>query len=120
MGVVFMENHFLFLIYIVFVCILGILSIVLKKKHTQFPDFSVGYHNKKIMKSKEIWNYANNVAGNLCALSSVVGIVISAIIYILKVNISAALIIFFIYSLTTILLILILPVQLSKKYFRSL
>ena len=42
-----MENLFLFLIYIVFSFILGILSVVLKKKHTQFPDFRVGYHNKK-------------------------------------------------------------------------
>lgn len=42
-----MTNFFLSMLYIVFACVLGILSVVLKKKHTQFPDFRVGYHNKK-------------------------------------------------------------------------
>ena len=45
------ENSFCFMLYIVFAFILGILSVVLKKKHTQFPDFRVGYHNKKIMEN---------------------------------------------------------------------
>ena len=49
-----MGKFFLFMLYIVFAFILGILSVVLKKKHTQFPDFRVGYHNKKIMENKEI------------------------------------------------------------------
>lgn len=111
----FMANLFLHLLYIVFALILGILSVVLKKKHTQFPDFRVGYHNKKIMENKEKWDYANNDAGNLCALFAVMGIIVSAILYLLKTNISTTIIIFFIYSITTVLVILILPVQLSKK-----
>ena len=53
-----MGKFFLFMLYIVFAFILGILSVVLKKKHTQFPDFRVGYHNKKIMENKENWDYA--------------------------------------------------------------
>lgn len=57
-GRVFMGKIFLFMLYIVFAFILGILSVVLKKKHTQFPDFRVGYHNKKIMENKENWDYA--------------------------------------------------------------
>lgn len=110
-----MANLFLSLLYIVFAVILGILSVVLKKKHTPFPDFRVGYHNKKIMENKEKWDYANNVAGNLCALFAVIGIIVSPILYLLKANISATIIIFFIYSITTILVIWVLPVQLSKK-----
>ena len=108
-----MENLFLFLIYIVFSFILGILSVVLKK--TQFPDFRVGYHNKKIMNNKENWDYANNVAGNLCALFAVIGIIVSVILYLLKANMNTTIIIFFIYTITAILAILVLTVKLIKK-----
>ena len=110
-----MGKIFLFMLYIVFAFILGILSVVLKKKHTQFPDFRVGYHNKKIMNNKENWDYANNVAGNLCALFAVIGIIVSIILYLLKANIHQTIIIFFIYSITTILAILVLPIKLSKR-----
>ncbi len=110
-----MAKFFLFLMYIVFAFILGGLSVVLKKKHTPFPDFRIGYHNKKIMKNKENWDYANNVAGNLCALFAVIGVIVSVILYLCKTNINTTIIIFFIYSITTILSILVLPVKLSKK-----
>ena len=110
-----MGKIILIMLYIVFAFILGILSVVLKKKHTQFPDFRVGYHNKKIMNNKENWDYANNVAGNLCALFAVIGIIVSIILYLLKANIHQTIIIFFIYSITTILAILVLPIKLSKR-----
>ncbi len=105
----------LFLLYVVFALILGGLSVVLKKKHTQFPDFRVGYHNKKIMENKENWDYANSVAGNLCALFAVIGIIVSVILFLFQANINTTIIIFFIYSIIAILAILVLPVQLSKK-----
>ena len=114
-GRVFMGKIFLFMLYIVFAFILGILSVVLKKKHTQFPDFRVGYHNKKIMENKEKWDYANNVAGNLCALFAVIGIIVSVILYLLKANMNTTIIIFFIYTITAILAILVLTVKLIKK-----
>ena len=110
-----MGKLFLFLLYVVFALILGGLSVVLKKKHTQFPDFRVGYHNKKIMENKENWDYANNVAGNLCALFAVIGIIVSVILYLHKANMNITIIIFFIYSITAILSVLVLPVKLSKK-----
>lgn len=112
---VFMSNLFLFLLYIVFAFILWILSVVLKKKHTQFPDFRIGYHNKKIMDNKENWDYANNAAGNLCALFAVIGIIVPVILHLLQANMHISIIIFFIYSITTILAILVLPVKLSKR-----
>ena len=114
-GRVFMGKFFLFMLYIVFAFILGILSVVLKKKHTQFPDFRVGYHNKKIMENKENWDYANNVARNLCALFAVIGIIVSVILYLLKANMNITIIIFFIYTIAAILAILVLPVKLIKK-----
>ena len=106
-----MGKLFLFLLYVVFALILGGLSVVLKKKHTQFPDFRVGYHNKKIMENKENWDYANSVAGNLCALFAVIGIIVSVILFLFQANINTTIIIFII----AILAILVLPVQLSKN-----
>lgn len=110
-----MGKFLILLLYIIFAIIVGTLAFVLKKKHSQFPDFKIGYHNKKIMENKETWERANNTAGNLCALFAVIGIVVSAILYFVHVNIGAALIVFFIYSITAILTILIVPVQLSRK-----
>ena len=40
--------------------------------------------SKKIMENKENWDYANNVAGNLCALFAVIGIIVSVILYLLE------------------------------------
>ena len=46
-------------LYIVFALILGILAFVLKKRHTRFPDFTVGYHDKRVMENKEKWENLN-------------------------------------------------------------
>ena len=46
-------NPLVFIPFIVLGIILGVLAFVLKRKHSEFPDFSVGYHNKKVMESKE-------------------------------------------------------------------
>lgn len=102
------------LLYIVFALVLGILAFVLKRKYSQFSDFRVGYHNQKIMKSKERWECANNMAGNLCVLFAVVSVVISVLLYLIKTNVSIALISFLIFSIITILVILIVPVKILK------
>lgn len=102
-------------LYIILAFILGILAFVLKKKHSQFPDFRVGYHNQKIMKSKERWECANNMAGNLCALFAVISIVISLLLYFIKANVGTMIISFLIYSIIAILAILIVPVKFSEK-----
>ena len=59
-------------LYIVFALILGILAFVLKKRHTRFPDFTVGYHDKRVMENKEKWECANHTAGNLCAFFALI------------------------------------------------
>lgn len=46
------------LLYLVLALILGILAFVLKKKHTSFPDFRVGYHHRELMESAQKWEYA--------------------------------------------------------------
>lgn len=61
-----MAHFLMFLFYAVYALVLGILAVVLKRKHTQFPDFRVGYHSKKAMESKEKWDRVNTMRG-VCA-----------------------------------------------------
>lgn len=110
-----MKTLIVLLLYIVFAFILGVVSYILKKKHTQFPDFRVGYHHKKLMENKETWESANNIAGNACAIFSGVGILLSLLLYFSQTEMGIALILFFIYAFLSIAVILVLPVQLSKK-----
>lgn len=110
-----MGEFLVLLLYIVFALILGILAFVLKKKRSQFPDFRVGYHNKKIMESKEKWEYANNVAGNLCALFAVIGVAIFIIFNFMKAILDVIIIVFFLYCAVAISTVLIAPVRLANK-----
>lgn len=103
-------------LYIAFTLILGALGFVLKKKRSRFPDTRVGYHNKMVMESKEKWEHANNVAGNLCALFAAIDIVVFAVLYFFKASIGTTIIVFLVYSVITILAVLIVPVHSSKKY----
>ncbi len=112
-----MGEIFILFLYIVFAFILGILAFILKKKHSKFPDFRVGYHNKKVMRSAETWKYANNVAGNLCALFAAIGVLVYAILYFVQTDLSTTIITFFLYAVTAILVILIAPVQISKRKY---
>lgn len=103
------------LLYIVFALILGILAFVLKKKHSQYPDFSVGYHHKKIMESKETWERANHIAGNVCALCAVLGVILFAVFYLVKPDLGVTIPVFFVYCIVAISAVLIAPIQASKK-----
>lgn len=76
-----MGKNLVALLYAVFVVILGVLAFILKKKHSSFPDFRVGYHSSDIMHSREQWERANILAGNLCALFAVLGLLIFAVLY---------------------------------------
>ena len=84
-----MGKFLILLLYIIFAIIAGTLAFVLKKKHSPFPDFKTGYHNKKVMENKETWECANNTAGNLCAMFAAIGIIISAILYFVSINIGS-------------------------------
>ena len=48
-----MENLFLFLLYIAFAFILGILSVVLKKKHTQLYNKATPLHEASVENGAE-------------------------------------------------------------------
>ena len=100
------------LLYLVLALILGILAFVLKKKHTPFPDFRVGYHHRELMESAQKWEYANRITGNLCALFAAVALILLLVV---KIEGRLALLLFFFFSFLSIAAILALPVLLSKK-----
>ena len=108
-------NPFLLLPFIVLGIILAILAFVLKKKHSAFPDFKVGYHDRREMENKEKWDYAINLAGNFCAGFAVAFFVLSALLYLFKAGTAAALLILFALSVIAIGSILFLPIVLSKR-----
>ena len=85
-------------LYIVFALILGILAFVLKKRHTRFPDFTVGYHDKRVMENKEKWECANHTAGNLCAFFALISAMASVLLYFVKASVEAMIILFFVLS----------------------
>lgn len=102
------------LLYLVLALILGILAFVLKKKHTPFPDFRVGYHHRELMESAQKWEYANRITGNLCALFAAV--LSPCYRFTGRENEGRlALLLFFFFSFLSIAAILALPVLLSKK-----
>ena len=106
-------GHFLvFFFYVVYARVFGILAVVLKRKHTQFPDFRVGYHNKKAMESKEKWDRVNAIAGSLCAVFAVAALIAYFILYLQNANISTMIIAYFVYCAVTIPAVLILPTRL--------
>ena len=107
-----MAHFLMFLLYAVYALVLGILAVVLKRKHTQFPDFRVGYHNKKAMESKEKWDRVNAIAGSLCAVSAVAALIAYFILYLQNANISTMIIAYFVYCAVTIPAVLILPTRL--------
>ena len=105
-------------LYIVFALILGILAFVLKKRHTRFPDFTVGYHDKRVMKNKEKWECANHTAGNLCAFFALISAMASVLLYFVKASVEAMIILFFVLSGVAVLAVLIFPVRICKKFDR--
>ena len=107
-----MAHFLMFLLYVVYALVLGILAVVLKRKHTQFPDFRVGYHNKKAMESKEKWDRVNAIAGSLCAVFAVAALIVYFILYLQNANISTMIIAYFVYCAVTIPAVLILPTRL--------
>ena len=103
------------LLYAVFAVILGVLAFILKNKHSPFPDFRVGYHSSDIMHSREQWERANILAGNLCALFAVLGLLIFAVLYFAQAGMGTTLAVFFVYSISSVIAVLIVPSQIAKR-----
>ena len=112
-----MANLFICFLYVLEGVIFGVLSFVLKRKHSEFPDLRVGYHDKRFMTDKDRWNYANRVTGNICLISFVVFVAAAVVLYCCKVALGTNLIVFFALSLLAILCALLLPIALVKRKF---
>ena len=114
-----MANLFICFLYVLEGVIFGVLGFVLKRKHSEFPDFRVGYHDKRFMTDKDRWNYANRVTGNICLVSFMVFVVAAVVLYCCNVALGANLIVFFALSLLAILCALLLPIALVKRKFQG-
>lgn len=101
--------------FVVFSIILGTLAYVLIKKSSIYPDFRIGYHDKRVMVSKEKWEYANKTTGKLCALCSIVVFSVSVLLYHINLGNKMTLITLFTLSIVAVCVILILPIQLAKR-----
>ena len=58
-------DFILLLIYILEAAILGAIAFIVRSKHSEFPDFKIGYHVKEAEADRESWEYANDIAGKL-------------------------------------------------------
>lgn len=114
-----MANLFICFLYVLEGVIFGVLAFVLKRKHSEFPDFRVGYHNEKFMTDKDRWNYANRVTGNICLVSCMVFVVAAVVLYCCKIPLGANLAVFFALSVLTILCALLVPIALVKRKFQG-
>ena len=101
-----MAHFLMFLFYAVYALVLGILAVVLKRKHTQLPDF------REAMESKEKWDRVNTIAGSLGAVFAVAALIAYFILYWQNANVSTMIIAYFIYCAVTISAVLILPTRL--------
>ena len=114
-----MANLFICFLYVLEGVIFGVLGFVLKRKHSEFPDFRVSYHDERWMTDKYRWNYANRVTGNICLVSFMVFVAAAVVLYRCNVALGANLIVFFALSLLAILGTLLLPIALVKRKFQG-
>lgn len=114
-----MANLFICFLYMLEGVIFGVLGFVLKRKHSEFPDFRVGYHNERLMTDKDKWNYANRVTGNVCLVSCMAFVVAAAVLYCCKIPLGANLAVFFALSALAILCALLVPIALVKRKFQG-
>ena len=110
-------NLFIYFLYGLEGIIFGVLGFVLKRKHSEFPDFRVGYHDERWMTDKDKWDYANRITGNICLVSCIAFVAAAVVLYCCKVPLGANLIVFFALSLLAILGALLLPIALVKRKF---
>ena len=110
-------NLFICFLYGLEGVIFGVLGFVLKRKHSEFPDFRVGYHDERLMTDKDKWDYANRITGNICLVSCIAFVAAAVVLYCCKVPLGANLAVFFALSLLAILGALLLPIALVKRKF---
>ena len=112
-------NIFVLLVFIALAVIFGVLSFLLKYKHSEFPDCSVGYRDRRLMSSKEKWDNGIKLCGSLGFVCAVGSIIVPILLYLTKSGGALSITVLFIWSATAIALVLVIPIICSKKYDRS-
>lgn len=79
-------DFILLLIYILEAAILGAIAFIVRRKHSEFPDFKIGYHVKEAEADRESWEYANDIAGKICALFAMVFLAAGLFCYIMGLS----------------------------------
>lgn len=95
-------DFILLLIYIMEAAILGAIAFIVRRKHSEFPDFKIGYHVKEAEADRESWEYANDIAGKICALFAMVFLAAGLFCYIMGLS--------FIYTFELLLLLTVAAV----------
>lgn len=96
----------IWILYLVTFVIYLIIGIIFWKKHSQYPDFSVGYHAKEAMKNKETWEHANTYVGKQFIYVGTAFVLIPIIYSVCNVGNILMIFIYFILLLWTIFTVL--------------
>lgn len=104
-------------VYLIEAGIYALTAFIMFKKHSEFPDFSIGYHMKAAIKSKEKWDYANRTAGVVSGVFAGVILAAALLLMAFRAGESAAILCLFAVSLIAISGVLLIPLQLLKRKF---
>ncbi len=104
-------------VYLIEAGIYALTAFILFKKHSVFPDFSIGYHTRAAMKSKEKWEFANRIAGITSGVLSAIIVAAAVLLMIFKASQSVTIVCLFVVSLIAIGGVLLIPLGMMKKKF---
>lgn len=107
-------------VYIITFLIFLLTEMLCIKAHSKFPNTSIGFHVLWAIKSEELWIAANKVSGYLCILISVISfLALPIVFYLFKLDLKIQLLVYFLVSLISTLLIIALPKRIVKKIYPS-
>lgn len=65
------RDFILLLIYLMEAAVFGIVALIVKKRRSKFSDLRAGYYVETAQADEKSWEYANETAGKICILSTV-------------------------------------------------
>lgn len=110
--------YILFFIYIIEIVIYAVMSYILIVKHSEYPDFSVGYHVKTAIESKEKWDFSNKTAGVLSLIFSIILFICAFATLFMHMSKLISVILLLSVSIISIVCTIILPMAFCKSRFK--
>ena len=108
----------LFALYLIESIIFALTAWVLYKKHSRYPDCSVGYHLESAMESEERWIFINRIAGKIGGIFAAILAVAPFLLgWLFPVELPLAILFFFVLSILAIAGALLLPPLFCKRAF---